>query len=466
MVFLGSLHNQFVELRRKELSVLSKVSGKELEDSFSSQAQVRFEFRFIVVFSDSGIAIWGLPGYTFMGIHKEVRKMFGSSVLNYMISARTSQGFEDYKSSSLEERNDIITRWREHKAEYQNSKQKLVETRRPEGQDSGRLSPRGFLQTRHLSFEERKQLHAERKAKREEERHKVHSKDGRRSCPFCSRCHPHTHTPREVQQSPIVLAAPNEVVEGSVEEQNLEFEHAIHASVAATSRGNAEEDMMIERAIRASVKELQKSGSNTNDSDSLNRAIQASIAEASRRRSSANPEPSAITDEEDKKHQALLEKAIQESLAQYQLPSHSAADSDVDTDDDEAIKTAIAKSKETLHIDDFNSEDDENIRQAIQKSKEIPPEAEVDTDDDEDVKLALEKSKSEHMENMTKAQTEEQIVLEYVKKQSLAEEEHKQKVSGKAKEAGESEADEEALKRAIEESLKSHGGSAGDTSGS
>jgi len=30
-----------------------------------------------------GAAIWGLPGYTFMGLHKEARKMFSSSVLNY-----------------------------------------------------------------------------------------------------------------------------------------------------------------------------------------------------------------------------------------------------------------------------------------------------------------------------------------------------------------------------------------------
>jgi hypothetical protein len=403
-----------------------------------------------------------------MGIHKEVRKIFGSSVLNYMISARTAQGFEEYKDSTLAERTDIINRWREHKAEYQNSKQRLIETRRPEGQDTGRLSPRGFLQTRHLSFEERKKLHEERKAKREEERHKVHSKDGRRSCPFCSRCNPHTHTPRAVQQSPVVLDSPREVADGSAEEQNVDFENAIRASVAATSRGNAEEDLMIERAIRASVKELQKAGGSTNDSEALNRAIQASIAEASRRHSNEDPSLINMTDE-NAEHQVLLEKAIQESLSQYQPPSQFAnADADIDTDDDEAIKLAIAKSKEAPTVTNVDSDEDENIKKAIEISKEIPPEAEIDTDDDEDVKLALEKSKSEHMEKLSRAQTEEEIVLEYVKKQSIAEEEHKRKVAGKANEAGESTADEEALKQAIEESLKASGGSntAGEASGS
>lgn len=385
--------------------------------------------------------------------------MFGSSVLNYMISARTAQGFEEYKDSTLAERQDIINRWREHKAEYQSSKQNLMETRRPEGQDSGRLSPRGFLQTRHLSFEERKKLHDERKAKREEERHKVHSKDGHRSCPFCSRCNPHTHTPRAVQTSPVVLDSPRE----SAENPNLEFEHAIHESVAATSRGNAEEDMMIERAIRASVKELQKVGGSTNDSEALNRAIQASIAEASRRRSNEDPALMTLTGE-DAEHQALLEKAIQESLSQYQLPSQFAdPDADIDTDDDEAVKLAIEKSKEAPTVTDVDSDEDENIKRAIEKSKKISPE-----DSDEEIKLALQRSKTEHMKELSRTQTEEEIVLEYVKKQSLAEEEHKRNMVAKPKEAGESTADDEALNRAIEESLKVSGGgnTTGETSGS
>ena len=400
-----------------------------------------------------------------MGIHKEVRKLFGSSVLNYMISARTAQGFEEYKGSTLQERQDIITRWREHKMEYMNSKQKLQETRRPEGQDTGRLSPRGFLQTRHLTFEERKKLHEERKSKREEDRHKIHSQDGHRSCPFCSRCHPHTHTPRSLQTSADVSDSPHEVVVDD-DDPNVEFENAIHASVAATTRGNPDEDMMIERAIRASIKELQKAGGNTSDAAALNRAIQASIAEASRRRSSEDPAHTTTIDEEDAEHQMLLEKAIQESLLQYQMPSHI-ADADADTDDDEAIKEAIEKSKEAPTATDVDSDEDENIKKAIAKSKEIGLEEDVDTDNDEDVKLALEKSKSEHESALSRAQTEEEIVLEYVKKQSLVEEEHKRKVAGKAKEAGDSAADEEALNQAVAESMKVHGGnSAGEGSGS
>lgn len=330
--------------------------------------------------------------------------MFGSSVLNYMISARTAQGYEDFQNSTAQERREIILRWKENKSELQSPKQTIYELGGPEGQESGRLSPKGFMQTRHLSFEERKRLSEERKAKREAERNKVQSKDGRRSCPFCRRDKPHTHAPRPLQDTPYV----NVLAE---EETNLEFEQAIHDSVAATSRGNPEEDAMIERAIRASVRELQRSqGSQLTSQEALDRAIQASIAEANRGRSAREEHPSQISDE-DAEHQALLEKAIQESLALHQSKSEA--------------------------VDGVPGDDEEELKLAIQKSKE----------------------------ELSRAKTEEEIVLEYVKKQSLAEEEHRKareaavKVKPEKSECNDSAADEEALRLAIEASLKGASGS-------
>ncbi|KAL5314993.1 hypothetical protein ACEPPN_017643 [Leptodophora sp. 'Broadleaf-Isolate-01'] len=381
-----------------------------------------------------GAAVWGIPGYTFMGIHKEVRKLFGSSVLNYMISARTAQGFEDAQSSTPGERLDILTRWRDHKDEYQSEKMKVQETA-PEGQESGRLTPKGFMQTRHLSFDERKRLHEERKARREQERKKSEGEPGgHRNCPFCRRDTGHSHKPRAVQTTPIV---PN-----PEEDQNAEFEHAIHASVTATSRGNAEEDMMIERAIRASIRELQSAeGSTLTDQEALERAIQASIMSSGRHASA----PDSINDtqlhqtitmtDEEAEHQAALEKAIQASLAQYKLSGAPAAANDVDTDEDEDIKLAIQMSKD-----------------------ELP----AQSDEDKMLKLALQQSH----EDSAKAKTEEETVLEYVKKQSLLEEQHKKAKEGKAKEVQPvaakvdepmSKGDEEALKQAIEESMKGSG---------
>lgn len=348
-----------------------------------------------------GAAIWALPGYTFMGINKEIKKMFGSSVLNYIISARTVQGYEEAKNASPQERMDIITRWREHKDEYQSSKQRLEETRSPEGQESGRLTPRGFMQTRHLSFDERKKLHEERKKRREEERRKLEAAQpahGRHKfCPFCRRTEPHSHEPRALQHTPIINHHDGE---------HDNFEEAIHASVAATSRGNPEEDAMIERAIRASVRELQSSSSSTlSDEEALNRAIQASIASAGRGPSDEQDHGVAMTDEE-AAHQAALEKAIQASLAQYQL---TVAPDPV--------------------VDDVDTDEDENVKLAILMSKEEP--AQLD-DEEHGIKLALQKSKEDAL--LSKTKTEEEIVLEYVKKQSLIEEQHRRNVAGKRRE--------------------------------
>jgi hypothetical protein len=328
-----------------------------------------------------------------MGIHKEVRKLFGSSVLNYIISARTALGYEQWKSSTKEERLDIISRWHEHKEELQSTRQKILEEG-PEGQESGRLSPRGFLQTRHLSFDERKKLHEDRKARREEERTKIYGEHGSR-CPFCSHSSAHRH-PEAISPT---------TTRSSFEPEHEDFEQAIRESVAATSRGNPEEDATIERAIRASVKELQRSGgSNLNEHDAMDRAIQASIAEANRNRATANPAGSSMSDAE---FDAILEKSIQQSL-----------------------------------IDSRNAE--------------ATVEPDIYVDDDDELKLAIQESKTAHEKQvLEKEKTEEEIVLDYVKKQSLAEEAHRQAVQGKQKAPVETTDDhDDDLKRAIEESMK------------
>jgi len=328
------------------------------------------------------IAIWALPGYTFLGVHKEIRKLFGTSVTNYIISARTAQGYEQWKSSKAEERLDIITKWHEHKVELQSTKQKIHESG-PDGQGSGRLSPKGFLQTRHLSFEERKKLHEERLMTREHNKSKTTSENVRHQ--------------RNASSSQTTL--PSHLTT----ETEDEFEHAIQASVASTSRGDQDEDAMIERAIRASVQELQKaSGSTLTEQEALDRAIQASINEAGRN----NPSYSSNNfDSFDAEHSAILQRSLRESLN--------------DTEASAAHGT------------------------------------EVDTDDDEDIKRAIEASKS------SQPKTEEESVLEYVKKQSIAEEKHRQAMQGTrraAMEDGDDDDDDDdddgELKKAIEESMK------------
>ncbi|KAM3069239.1 hypothetical protein ACMFMG_010752 [Clarireedia jacksonii] len=361
-----------------------------------------------------GAAIWGLPGYTFMGINKEIKKIFGSSALNYIIAARTAQGYEDAQKCNPKERADIIQRWHEHKSEYQNIQQKIHEEG-PDGQNSGHLSPKGFLQTRHLTFDERKKLHEERKIKREVE-HKKNPSAHHHRCPFCRRASPHSHEHRPLQDSPVIHATTGDG--GS----HPDFEEAIQASVAATSRGNTEEDQMIERALRASVRELQGGqSSQLSDQETLDRAIQASIAAS---RADAERDGAHHDDDDDAKHQKMLAKAIQESLRHYQM--------------DEAKEAESTEYVPHINLQDNEDEDDEDMKAAIQRSKE----------------------ESQAQATTHGGMTEEEIVLEYVKKQSLAEEEHRKMLAEKKKEkeASSSDADDEAFRQAIEESLKSSGG--------
>ncbi|KAI9872812.1 MAG: hypothetical protein M1823_008077, partial [Watsoniomyces obsoletus] len=72
----------------------------------------------------------------------------------------------------------------------------------------------------------------------------------------------------------------------SIDTMHDEFEEAIQKSVTATSRGNPDEDALIERAIRASVKELQQaqSADGNHDDETYQKAVKASIEEAKKAR--------------------------------------------------------------------------------------------------------------------------------------------------------------------------------------
>jgi hypothetical protein len=115
----------------------------------------------------------------------------------------------------------------------------------------------------------------------------------------------------------------------------------------------------------------------------------------------------------------------------------------VDTDDDEDVKLAMKMSKEE------------------QNALSAPKAADID----DALNLAIQKSKQEILQE----KSEEDIILEYAKKQSMKEAEHKSAVAGKQKEVEEeaphSKADEEALNQAIELSLKHAGDDGASGSG-
>ncbi|KAI4261569.1 MAG: hypothetical protein L6R42_003231, partial [Xanthoria sp. 1 TBL-2021] len=175
------------------------------------------------------------------------------------------------------------------------------------------------------------------------------------------------------------------------------FEEAIQQSVRATSQGNPEEDAMIERAIRASVTELRAATKSGDEKQAIQRAIQASIAEATRAgEATVTGNDSPYDHNNDRLHQAL-HRSVSSHNDQGNSVGRDEDDSGVDTDDDENIRSAIERSQSDY-----------------QRSQEV------------------EKQSPQEEEYSHKARTEEEIVLEYVKKQSLLEEEHRRSLESMA----------------------------------
>ena len=323
-------------------------------------------------------AIWGLPGYTFKGIYKELQKHLGSSVQNYIVAARTAQGYDEWHTSSREEQIDVVSRWQSIQVDIEKEKQ---------------LARHGSFHERHCylktTIEERKKLSAEKKSKKTAKGHatddalaKIHD-----SHPFVK------------------------PLEAGANHNGAEFEAAIQASVAATSHGNPEEDQIIERAIRASVRELQLASQEGDNSEAIQRAIQASVAEASQARSEGDSKVRSTTSDGSNDHQKELAAFLQRSVQEHQQSGRRNPLSDFDFDDS-----------------GVDTDGDENIKAAINRSKSTPTGRQTGDNNEDDFQAAIELSKKAHEEHeqcLSKSKTEEEIVIEYVKKQSLAEEQLK-----------------------------------------
>ena len=219
-------------------------------------------------------------------------------------------------------------------------------------------------------------------------------------------------SPRLIPTDHPFVGRPREPKATTSSSDSGDFEEAIKTAVAATSRGNPEEDAMIERAIRATVTELQNASKDGDSGDAIQRAIEASVAEAAQTRQDEQSNPTAAGSDEagdyDEQLKAALQRSLQENPKSDQpnvLANADFDDSGIDTDDDENIKAAIQGSK-TMPIADppVGSPKDEDIQKVIEMSK---------------------KAQEEHDQGISKSKTEEEIVLEYVKKQSLAEEQHR-----------------------------------------
>ncbi|CAI0652705.1 unnamed protein product [Colletotrichum noveboracense] len=391
-------------------------------------------------------AVWSIPAYTMQGVHATLRNAFATSVLNYIIASRMKQGQQDMYCASIAEREDVIVRWNNKKYDLKNFQaMKLKEQREksdrplsPPGKNDSGLSPpvTGWAHTRHMSFDERKRLHARKEAwKKGHVEALVPEMEG------------------DLPPSPRTSTTTDSVAEDE------EFERAIRASIRETSRGNPEDDAKIEQILRASINHLRSSGHPLPDARPR--------PKSPRQLDEKNPDifknsELEITDEE---YQDLIEQAIQQSMAarSQEGAQQSPQRTPQGIDDEREFQRALEESKNAAPPPDY--EDDEELRRALEASKMHHDDGAAD--EDEELRRAIAASEAAHKDQMSRhqaARTEEDIVMEYVKKQSLAEEEFRRNTAAKGKALDESDEDDEELKRAMEESLRGSGGRAGQSS--
>jgi UDP:flavonoid glycosyltransferase YjiC (YdhE family) len=371
--------------------------------------------------------IWGIPGYAAKGLYAELQKHFGSSVQNYIIAARTAQGYEEWKDSTPEQRAIIVNAWKSQQDELRKRPQKHGD--KAEGQGEGHAKQRSdsgdwwssFNHTRHLPYDERKKLAEEKQRRRDEKRkHKGGGKkDAGKTKTRCKYC-PLQHDEGVTCPFKPTIEFPNDAHD--------EFDEAIKRSVTATSKGNPDEDAMIERALRASVNELKNAQATGSNYEAYDRAVAAGAAEAGH----------ADLDDDSE-----LSEAMKRSLRDDERGTESSSrdeptplDSGFGSEDDEDCKQAIAESK-SLHSTSQSKTDlqqKQDLKIANPDSNNGDEEENAANDEEEEeFKRAMTESEREYKrkeDELKRQQTEEEIVMEYVKRQSLLEEEHRRKRIG------------------------------------
>ncbi|KAJ4358224.1 uncharacterized protein N0V89_002804 [Didymosphaeria variabile] len=385
---------------------------------------------------------FSVPAYAMKGLYQEMLKNQGSGVQNYVIAARISQGYDEASVLSTAEKQDIVNRWRCIKTNVKKKKNPGEEqfqalhsymSERREKKEKGRWAksrrqetapgaddPRLYMTDGRGSLDLPEPLiRSETAASTAITRsHRgihdpIHLLHHARTYP--EPAHPHNNVP-----------APHQVqlVNNDEAAERHELETAIKASVAETSRGNSEEDELIARAIRASMVELQREPeSGETEEQALQRAMTASMEEAQK---------SGVSEEE----QRILEDTLRSSMletsrARREHGSDSEWDSS-DTEDDEEYQRILAESEKLHHLHSKEENHDEYFSSIVGAREAVDTQEEATRKEEEEaLRKAIEESERqdrEHKLNLEKQRTEEDIVMEYVKKQSLAEAQHSQRL--------------------------------------
>lgn len=378
-----------------------------------------------------------------------IRKPFGATIQNYIIAARTAQGWEEYNKSTSEERAIVVEL-------YQFIASHVKKKRNPGEKEMEAIQA----------------LVAKRRAKAEEQRKSLQTFLGWRSAGEGSSGAASAHPPAVPQSQNIYTPQTSAAGQSSSSQspapsqweaqydaatlqkaENDDLDEAIRLSLTEVSRGNPEEDALIERAMRNSIKEMEASNpqiheqfSAEEEAEILQRVLEQSRLEASEQLERGRADGGTGDDE--------LEEALKRSRLDAGILArrhHVNTDSEWDTDSSPAspptvgeVDTRTLASHRSTVLGELESVGTERGGGTIAQGPMVsnPPIATgrqeqgvmgAQEEEDEELRKAVEASERERREREDadeKARREEEIVLEYVKKQSLEEEAHRKRMLG------------------------------------
>jgi hypothetical protein len=394
---------------------------------------------------------WAVPGYAMKGLYQEMIKNKGKSVQNYIIAARIAQGYEEANGLSDTDRDAVISKWRYVKVgikkkknlgeDQMDSLHSLVQDKKKRRQERWERVNSHFKRPEdQLSNPPALSDQAQEQSLTQTVSHNsAFTEPGPRTIPAGQQPSWRQHhaatfpRPSSAQTPASQLSLEAELI-AEEEAERRELEAAIAASISHNSHGDSEEDKLVANAIRASIAELDRTPEDAGaeeEEQALKRAIQVSLDEAGR---------NGRSEQEQKQLEDTIRQSLLDTSRRRQHGSDSEWDSEDDTEDDAEFRRIVAESKELAHLhqkypEEYQAaagEQETGIMTAIADATGAngTHPAKNDDDADEELKKALEMSEKAHkesMEKLEKQKTEEDIVMEYVRKQSLLEEEHRQK---------------------------------------
>ncbi|KFY00846.1 hypothetical protein O988_03085 [Pseudogymnoascus sp. VKM F-3808] len=355
-----------------------------------------------------GAALFGIPSYLMKGVHKEVQKLYGSNVQNYIIASRTAQGYEEWLQSSDVEKKDVIVRWKLIQ-KYLKKKRNADEMVRDilEAQQNMNIENRESLQNVRLTASSAQSTSSAGASIQDSE-----------SIILSSSVFP--------------LRSLNTATEESL--RAAKIDEPIEPSVQETSRGDVD-DANMEQTIRENA-QPQVAHHQINQED-FHRAMAASEGDAQRQA------------REELEYEEELKLVIAQSLWEQRRRGN----------DNEWESKMVIQSGDDEGLERTRKKAAKKAEKAAPVASRLPGVQQLPSYDPGHIAGTTQREFDEQQqaqkgEKTTQEKTEEEIVMEYVKKQSLLEQNYQNKGKGRA--IATEDLDDEDLQKALKFSMQGH----------